>query len=305
MPYIDAFVKAKYYTLNGRDPKKVYGAVYHMAQGGGTVSWLTHPSNDNSSTLVVEYSGRVVQMVRTVDMDHSLYVNYDSDTRDAPDYDTFALRHAQEVLAPAVGATLSNSERVLPYLVSVEVEGFAAEGPNSKQIAALRDKVAPWIKQQFPNIRGALGHRDFQDYKPCPGGKFPWAQVGGHGLWVPQEDTYMQSFTWDEKTAKLGWIKLKNPNVHFYLRLLTGTLHGPLATFDKRAFGPVRLLKGIGDNTDARSIGYIVPDEAAFILDTDVIFTADTVPAPPDNTAVKNSIKTKATEIASLVTQIK
>lgn len=268
------FVKAKYFTLNGRDPKKVYAPVYHMAQGGGTVSWLTHPNNDNSSTLVVEYSGRVVQMVRIQDMDHSLHVNYDSDSRDAPDFDTYSLKHAATVLSPATGATLLNSERVLPYIVSIEVEGFAGDGPNSKQIAALRDKVAPWIKASFPNVRGALGHRDFQDYKACPGGKFPWAEVGGHGLWKPQQEEQV-SFTFDEATATVGDLTVKSDAPHLYLRLRDRSLQGPVVPpFPKRAFGPVKLLKGIGNETDERRVGYLVGQEAAFFLATDVEFVA-------------------------------
>ena len=87
----------------------------------------------------------------------------------------------------------------------------------------------------------------------------------------------MQSFSWKPDEAVLGNLTVKSDGLkHSYLRLLDGTLHRAKPPFPKRAFGPIRLLKGIGDNSDGRSIGYLVPDEAAFLLATDVTFVADT-----------------------------
>jgi hypothetical protein len=68
------------------------------------------------------------------------------------------------------------------YAIAIEVEGFAASGPNSLQRAQLAHLVAD-IRRR----RGALpvlGHRDQQDYKPCPGKRIPWADYGGHGARV-------------------------------------------------------------------------------------------------------------------------
>lgn len=86
----------------------------------------------------------------------------------------------------------------------------------------------------------------------------------------------MQSFTWKRDEALLGNLTVKADGLkHSYLRLLDGTLHTAKPPFPKRAFGPIRLLQGLGDNTDERSIGYLVPDEAAFLLKTDVEFIQD------------------------------
>jgi hypothetical protein len=68
--------------------------------------------------------------------------------------------------------------------IGVEVEGFAAEGPNGKQYLALAD-LWDYLSGKYPDIR-SLGHRDFADYKACPGKKLPWNLVGGHG---PQQES--------------------------------------------------------------------------------------------------------------------
>lgn len=88
----------------------------------------------------------------------------------------------------------------------------------------------------------------------------------------------MLSFTWKPDEVALGNLTVKADGLkHSYLRLLDGQLGAAKPPFPKRAFGPIRLLKGIGDNSDARSVGYLVPDEAAFLLATDVTFVADKV----------------------------
>ena len=53
-------------------------------------------------------------------------------------------------------------------VISVEVAGFAREGPTEAQ---QRSMVALWddIRSRYPKVL-PLGHRDWQDVKPCPGG---------------------------------------------------------------------------------------------------------------------------------------
>jgi hypothetical protein len=166
------FVQAMYFTAGAMtQPRAV---VIHMAEGGGTVSWLTHPTNNNSSHFVVEYSGRIVQMVRDSDASHSLHVDPRSDWPGTGDYGTFGFGYVKQLL----GAGASDPNR---YIFAVEVEGYAANGPNDAQVAALGRLIAD-LRSRYPSIKGLLGHRDFQDYKPCPGGRIPWEVLGGHGV---------------------------------------------------------------------------------------------------------------------------
>ena len=52
-------------------------------------------------------------------------------------------------------------------VISIEVAGFAKEGPTEAQ---QRSMVALWdeLKARYPKVV-PLGHRDWQDVKPCPG----------------------------------------------------------------------------------------------------------------------------------------
>jgi hypothetical protein len=59
------------------------------------------------------------------------------------------------------------------------MEGFASAGPNAIQRAAMRT-LFDYLVSRYPDIR-SLGHRDFADYKDCPGHRVPWDFVGGHG----------------------------------------------------------------------------------------------------------------------------
>ncbi|MES2210976.1 MAG: peptidoglycan recognition family protein [Chloroflexota bacterium] len=175
------FVAAKYFTAGGMT--EPHAVVVHMAEGGGTVSWLTHPTNDNSSHFVIEYSGRIVQMVKDADASHSLRVAFDADTNDAPDFGIYSAKVGQAVLGTDGWADPNR------YLFAVELEGFAAAGPNADQVKSLTALIAD-LRGRHPSIKGLLGHRDFQDYKACPGGKVPWASIGGHGLFAQEVDMF-------------------------------------------------------------------------------------------------------------------
>jgi hypothetical protein len=168
-----AFVQAQYHGPAGSF-RELRALTVHMAEGGGTVSWLTHPSNPNSSHFVIEYSGRIVQMVTDDQYDYSLHVARPYGPPGAGDSGIFSLDTAKAVLG-ADGIADPNR-----YMFAVELEGFAAVGPNSAQVASLAALIRD-LRSRFPTMRGNLGHRDFQNYKPCPGGSIPWATIGGHG----------------------------------------------------------------------------------------------------------------------------
>lgn len=172
----------------------IRAVMLHMAEGAGTVTWLTR-DDGNSSHYVVELSGRIVQMVPESLAAGSLNPTITRTTDDSP-Y-TFELErvvYGITVLRAALGSGgVADPNRVV---IAIETEGFAkpltatqrsrfpkanpAGGPNAVQRKALAALV-----NDIRRRHGALpviGHRDQQSYKACPGHAFPWADYGGHGV---------------------------------------------------------------------------------------------------------------------------
>lgn len=151
--------------------------VWHMAEGGGTVAFLAKPNpNDVSVHFVVEYSGTIVQMLPLEHMHSSLRTTAIRGTDDAPyQYRGEMITYGATAARHIMGRWADVRDSLGPNHASIaaEVEGFAATGPNDAQTAAIaalaRDLGLP-----------ALGHRDFQSYKACPGHQFPWFIIGGH-----------------------------------------------------------------------------------------------------------------------------
>ena len=84
-----------------------------------------------------------------------------------------------------------------------------------------------------------------------------------------------------------------NGTKHWYLRLLDGTLHpipDPVA-FGKRRATAVELLSDRLGSTPDRKVGYLVGDEAAFLLAADVTFTPDALVTKAEYDALFEALK--------------
>ncbi len=210
-PLANAFVAAPdNWTRGGSAVKAV---VAHMAEGGGTVSWLTR-NDGNSSHYVVEYSGRIVQMVAESRAAGSMNPNTTRTNDDPPfTFEGESVRYGATALHAAGIASDPNR-----YAIAIEVEGFALLGPNPAQRASLRALVNDIRRRRGP--LPVLGHRDQQGYKACPGHRFPWADYGGHAVkraYVaaptppPSAGDTVKSFSVPEvrtlaKIANLAWL---------------------------------------------------------------------------------------------------
>jgi hypothetical protein len=164
-PFVPAFYQF------GRRKGPVLGFVVHMAEGGGTVGYLSRANPNHVSVhYVIEYDGTIVQMVRETDASGSINPR-DVRTTDDPD-GFFGVTANKAVL----GSWWNDPNSAV---ISLEIEGFAKAGPRAVQNVALK-RLVDDVRSRYPNI-GLLGHRDFADYKACPGKLIPWEAIGGHG----------------------------------------------------------------------------------------------------------------------------
>jgi N-acetyl-anhydromuramyl-L-alanine amidase AmpD len=168
------FVQAAVDDGRARGPR--LALVVHMAQGGGTVEFLSKPNRDGVSVhYVIRYTGEIVQMLDESHMHTSIRT---SAIRTTEDPDGFYGR-TEVVLAMGTWADTRLTLGPNHASLAVEIEGFAADGPNKAQQDSL-ERLVTDIRTRFPAI-ALLGHRDFQDYKACPGHLIPWDRLGGHG----------------------------------------------------------------------------------------------------------------------------
>ena len=192
-----AYVPAYYNIGAARGPR--LAVVWHMAEGGGTVGYLSRQNpNGVSVHYVIEYRGRIVQMLNESRMHTSIRIKHPSGAhaiRHTNDADGF---YGQAAAVAVMGkwADVHTSLGPNHASIGVEIEGFAADGPNAKQRPAMAALFAD-LRTRYPFIR-SLGHRDF-NLKACPGRKIPWDAVGGHGTTpatpettMPGLDTYLK-----------------------------------------------------------------------------------------------------------------
>jgi len=168
------FVASAVQAGTARGPR--LALVVHMAEGGGTVGYLSRPNpNSVSVHFVVERTGRIVQMLRLDQMHTSIRA---SDIRTTNDADGFFGKTARQAVMGAWG-TIATTLGPNHASIACEVEGYALAGPTTVQMNALATLYADLVTK-YPGIR-SLGHRDFADYKACPGRKIDWTRIGGHG----------------------------------------------------------------------------------------------------------------------------
>lgn len=156
---------------------RILGTVVHMAEGGGTVGYLSRPNpNGVSVHYVVEYTGRVVQMLAEDHVNGSINPRQLRTTDDPPyTYAGELVTYGASAARAALGDQWYDPNRVT---LGIEVEGFAATGPNKAQTESLVRLVAELhARYKVPS----LAHRDFADYKACPGRRIDWPRLGGHG----------------------------------------------------------------------------------------------------------------------------
>lgn len=227
----------------------------HMAEGGGTVSWLARPDG-NSSHYVIEYSGVIVQMVPERNWAGSInprLVRKDND--DAYTFQDETIVYGRAAQLAAVGVTAAADPN--RYVIAFEVEGFAKAGPNSLQRGSIRALVNDIRRRRGP--LACLGHRDWQNYKACPGHRIPWADYGGHARKVayapptePPEDSDMGPFvTWEKPLQVLLKEDPKRPGHSVWL-YSTDALKpdGKEKSLDPMPFRPLRLVGRTPGNVD-------------------------------------------------------
>jgi len=188
---------AAYWDAYGPRKGPTLGIGLHMAEGGGTVGYLdkigTIPPRGVSVHAVCDRAGVVTQMLKWGDASGSLNPG---DRSSEKGY------YGHSVLVAVLGDWWTDPNSAI---VSMEIEGMAATGPNALQVPA----VIAWgldMRRMFTTIRGAFGHADQTDTKGCPGTtpamKAIFAGIGGHGLFktapvaaVVAGDPPMRSFS--------------------------------------------------------------------------------------------------------------
>lgn len=284
--------------------------VVHMAEGGGTVSWLTR-ADGNSSHYVVEYDGEIVQMVREGWWAGSLNPR-SLRTTDDPyfEYLGLRLRYGKSEAVRSLGGTTYYGDPNR-FVIAIEVEGFAATGPNVKERAALKALIAD-IRRRHGKPFPALGHRDFQSYKACPGRRIPWVDYGGHAIGAtaalpvttpPEVTMAVKGSTVPEVPTQL-WLKPDPADATKSRWLYVFSDHRVDAgNTQLKPIRPLLLTRFIDADTYAVAYEPAAGDANAtsvemFVKSVDVAKTAPVVVAPPPDTTLYSKADVDAAALA-------
>lgn len=174
------YVKARY-DYGAR--KATRAIVLHMTEGNGTESDVDYlknnPARGVSANFVILTTGEIVRMLP---WDHAAGgINpRELRTDDDPiftDPTGWHVRYGATAAKAALGDLWNDPNAAV---ICVEIGGKAAVGPNAKQRGALVSLIAH-ARRRYGAALPALAHRDFQNYKPCPGKDVPWGAWLGHG----------------------------------------------------------------------------------------------------------------------------
>lgn len=237
----------------GRRKGPALALIVHMAEGGGTVGFLSRPNARGVSVhFVIERTGRTVQMLR--------------EDRAAGSIDPAKIRKDDDTIPPygrtaAVSVLGGWADDPNSASVSVEIEGYATSGPNTAQHDALRALVAD-LRTRYPSL-GLLGHRDFADYKRCPGHLIEWDSMGGHGAMA-------QGVLFEPIGPANGTYRV-HPAGTNGVDVATGDRIRLTAGYERTVYSRVRILGGEYKGRD----GYLGSraDRALILLDTGGTYT--------------------------------
>lgn len=276
------------------------GLLYHMAEGGNTVAYLSHAGVPRGVSVhaVCEYSGRVVQM---------LHWDRASGSLNPRDTSTDKAYYGQKHLMDVLGSWWGDPNSAV---LSMEIEGFAAKGPNPAQV----DGAVAWgedMKGLFSALRGALGHADQTDTKGCPGTslamRLVFEGVGGHGLWHPQSGPQQPPVPEEPMGLTITAIKpaagvvTVNGAGHSAIRVGDGVFV-PLAAGTVKQAIYTGVLAAVPGHPGIAGPVFGVGDTEAVVLASDVTFAA--APTPNCDAAVNAALDHVAPSAAATVAAI-
>jgi hypothetical protein len=262
---------AAYWDNYGPRKGPTLGIGLHMAEGGGTVGYLdkigTIPPRGVSVHAVCDRAGVVTQMLKWGDASGSL---------NPANRSTEKGYYGHSVLVAVLGDWWTDPNSAI---VSMEIEGMAATGPNALQVPA----VIAWgldMRRMFPTIRGAFGHADQTDTKGCPGTtdamKAIFTGIGGHGLFATPPETStgedMAGLKFDIVAEESGWLTVEQDGS--WAVLVDGSGHVVFNRGDRKRYVlRVRLAANYGTAPNTQD-GFLVGSTAA------VMFARNVTPAP-------------------------
>lgn len=267
------FVHAKYDNYGTRrGPAR--GFVLHMAEGDNVWRYLSagNVARGVSVHFTVEHDGEIVQMLGLTRISGSINPRTLRKTN--------TKRYGREHGVYALGSWYTNPNNAV---ISVEVAGRNAEGPNDKQIESIK-RLFKALLVKYPALI-PLGHADFQSVKPCPGRIFfdkVFPELGGHGKdykrvkpeppVVDKEGENAMILAEEQVKTSSNWVVSLPKGTKVYER--TGD-DNPLLTTDAdddfeyygytrnpKGWWAIELKANLADGTSPRVIAYVKPTDA-------------------------------------------